>query len=121
MDYKRKFGLGATLSCAVGVLATIQSLFVQADGVTPGALQPGNIPVYTISDPLLSGAFTPSADGTSVNILVPAGYTGTTFNLTCTAINSAGVAITSGAVAVAVTGGTPPEGAATQIVFNQTV
>jgi hypothetical protein len=79
---------------------TINGIAVGATGVfqetpTPagGALQAGNVPVWTADDATLG--LTPSTDGTQVAVSVPSTSTSTSFNLTCSGVNSVGAAIST--------------------------
>ena len=117
---------GVPLGTVPGSPSEIGVAAVQADGVTPGALQAGNIPVWQIDDPL--AVLTPSADGMEVEVDIPAGDTQGSapagqpgsYNLIVTAVNSVGAAITSGPVNYPILApAPPPEQPATQLIQTQ--
>ena len=58
-----------------------------------GALQSGNVPSWTASDP--AAVLTPSADGLSCGVAIPAADTTTSFTLIVSGVNSAGTSISS--------------------------
>ncbi len=76
-----------------GIVLGATGTFTETPTPAGGALQAGNIPAWTSDDPNTS--LTPSADGSSVNVATSATDTATSFNLTVSGVNSAGVAISS--------------------------
>jgi hypothetical protein len=76
-----------------GVPAGGTGTFTESPVPVGGLLQPGNVPVWTVDDALVS--LTPSADGTSANVAVGASDTATSFNLTVSGVNSAGAPIST--------------------------
>jgi hypothetical protein len=114
---------GVRLGTVPGSPSEIGVAAVQADGVTPGALQAGNIPQWQIDDP--QAVLTPSTDGMEVEVDIPAGDTQGSapagqpgsYNLIVTAVSSSGAAITSGPVNYPINAA--PEGPATQLVQTQ--
>lgn len=122
----RKVGIarkGVRLGTTPGGSSEIGVTAVQADGVTPGALQAGNVPQWQIDDP--QAVLTPSADGMEVEVDIPAGDTQGSapagspgsYNLIVTAVNSAGAPITSGPVNYPINAA--PEAPATQLIQTQ--
>src|SRR5271166_5337691 len=75
----------------------ITGVIVGASGqftATPnGALQAGNVPVWSSADANVS--FVPAADGLSAQVNLAVAETGATFPITVSGVNSAGAAIST--------------------------
>jgi hypothetical protein len=98
-----------------GIVVGATGVFTETPTPAGSALQTGNVPAWTADDTTVS--LVPSADGTSVSATVPSGHAPTSFNLTCSGVNSAGAAIST-TVAVPIL--PPPVTPATGFDINQT-
>lgn len=79
-----------------GIVKGQTGTFTETPLPAGGALQAGNIPVWTSDDSLTT--LTPSADGTSVAVATSASDPATQFNLTVSGVASDGTAISSTAI-----------------------
>ena len=93
-----------------------ENMTATPNGITPGgqgvfqvtwngAMQDGNVPVWTASDP--AATITPSADGMTAQVALAATDTLTSFALTATGVNSVGATVTA-TLTVAVNPVVPP-------------
>jgi hypothetical protein len=82
--------IGGNKMAITGTVPGATSTFT---GTPNGALQPGNIPTWTVDDPNVT--LTPGADGLSVSAATLATDTATSYNLTQSGVNSAGIAIST--------------------------
>ena len=100
-----------------GGTSTFSESPVQADGVTPGALQAGSVPTWTSTDPLVS--ITASSDGTSASVAVSASDTAASYPLTVSGVNSAGTAISTTVTVPILPAVVPPPVPATSFSVSQ--
>ena len=98
-----------------GIVVGATGVFTETPTPPGSALQTGSVPSWSADDATI--VLTPAADGTSVSAAVPAGHAPTSFNLTCSGVNSAGAAIST-TVAVPIL--PPPVTPATGFDINQT-
>lgn len=117
---------GDTMGAIVGTPIGGQSVFavapLQADGVSAGTLQAGNIPAWSSTDANVT--ITPSADGTQATVALAAAEAAATYDLTVSGVNSDGNAIsTTFTIPVLPAQVTPPppppDTAATQFGLSQ--
>lgn len=89
--------------------------------VTPlpagSALQAGAVPSWQASD--ASVVLTPAADGLTVDAAVPATFTGSVFDLQCSAVSSDGTTLTATASVPVTPAGPPPPPPATSLQIDQ--
>lgn len=84
--------LGGSMAIT-GIVLGATGTFTETPSPAGGALQSGNVPVWTSDDTLTT--LTPSADGTSVAVATSASDTATSFNLTVSGVASDGTAIST--------------------------
>jgi|SRR5271154_238730 len=114
--------MGAILGTAIGGQSVFAAAPLQADGVTAGTLQAGNIPAWSSTDANVT--ITASADGSQATVALAATETATTYVLTVSGINSDGNAISTSFTipvlpAVVAPPPPPPDTAATQFGLSQ--
>jgi hypothetical protein len=85
--------IGGSGMAITGIVLGATGTFTETPSPAGGALQAGNIPVWTSDDTLTT--LTPSADGSSVAVATSTSDTATSFNLTVSGVASDGTAITS--------------------------
>lgn len=85
--------IGGSGMAITGIVLGATGTFTETPTPAGGALQAGNVPVWTSDD--ANTTLTPSADGTSVNVATSTADTATSFNLTVSGVASDGTAITS--------------------------
>ena len=114
--------MGAITGTAIGGQSVFAVAPLQADGVSAGTLQAGNIPQWSSKDANVT--ITPSADGTQATVALSAAETATTYDLTVSGVNSDGNAISTTftipvLAAVVTPPPPPPDTAATQFGLSQ--
>jgi hypothetical protein len=109
---RNKFGV-VIPGTVKGTTSRITVSAEQADG-TPGALQAGNIPAWSVDD--TAAVLAPAPDGSFVDVSIPLGDAAASYNLTVSAVSANGSPLSQ-------VNNYPilpaPEGPATQLVQTQ--
>jgi|SRR5271155_2926420 len=105
----------------MSIQGTVPGATSTFNGIPNGALQAGNVPVWTVDDPNVTLTSLPNAagvvDGLNVSAATLSTDTATSYNLTQSGINSAGAPIST---SVNVPFLAPPPAPATGFEINQT-